>query len=384
MRSKLKLKGYQSLLIAIFIVSSIIINSQGKLSLVENTNQVDLYQLTKTGINELRASAISGKITVVTNAGWINLKSAGKSTGFGTTSSPYVIKDLVIDGGGSGNCITIEDSDVHFKIENCSLYNLGDLGISLSNVDNGQLINNSVLNGPFEGIRLDNSNNNIVTRNKLYNILVDGIGVWNSDYNLISDNLVIDIGWGISLHSSDFNNISKNEVNNNTNIGIELYDSNHNYMSENNINYNGGAGIILASYSNYNEVFNNTINSNEPGISIGSSYGNIITENSINDNTWCGIYIDDQSTCNRVSNNHFNGNIDDIRDNQAECIIENPFPVEIAIALGIVFTIVIIVTGLILRRRKSTIEVKRFKKHAKREAKKNALVEKSEELSNDY
>ena len=85
--------------------------------------------------------------------------------------------------------------------------------------------------------------------------------------------------------------------------------------------------------------------------------------------------------CNEYSNNIFDGNNDDIQDNQAVCIIENPFIVEFTIALGIVFISIIIVIGLILKRRKSTIEVSRFKKHAKREAKKNALVEKSEKLS---
>ena len=77
---------------------------------------------------------------------WSVAKADGICTGNGTYSEPYIIEDLVIDAGGSGSCISIENSDVYFIIENCTLYNSGGYytaGIKLSYVDNSQLINNT-------------------------------------------------------------------------------------------------------------------------------------------------------------------------------------------------------------------------------------------------
>ncbi|MFX0142160.1 MAG: hypothetical protein ACFFDN_51455 [Candidatus Hodarchaeota archaeon] len=51
--------------------------------------------------------AVSGKIHIDNN--WTAAKSAGICTGNGTYSEPYVIDDFIIDGGGSGSCILIEN-----------------------------------------------------------------------------------------------------------------------------------------------------------------------------------------------------------------------------------------------------------------------------------
>ena len=94
--------------------------------------------------NNLKISAVSGKIHIDNN--WTVAKSAGICTGNGTYSDPYVIEDLVIDGGGSGSCILIENSDVYFRIESCTLYNSSGFpsaGIRLERVKNAQIINNN-------------------------------------------------------------------------------------------------------------------------------------------------------------------------------------------------------------------------------------------------
>jgi len=87
----------------------------------------------------LKLSKISGPIyinDVNPSFNWSVAKGAGKCTGNGTYSEPYVIEDYVIDVGGSGSCIWIENSDVYFIIENCTLYNSGvnwdDSGIKLA------------------------------------------------------------------------------------------------------------------------------------------------------------------------------------------------------------------------------------------------------------
>jgi hypothetical protein len=74
----------------------------------------------------LKISKVSGKIHIDdTNPtmNWSVAKKDGICTGNGTYSDPYVIEDLIINGGGSGDCILIENSNVYFRIENCTVYN---------------------------------------------------------------------------------------------------------------------------------------------------------------------------------------------------------------------------------------------------------------------
>ena len=114
---------------------------------------------------KFKNSKISAKIHLIGNSGWANAKTTGICSGSGTSNDPYIIEDLVIDGGGSGSCISIEGSTVYFRIENCTVYNSGedwgDGGIKLFNVINGQLINNSANTYGYEGIILDSSSNNM-------------------------------------------------------------------------------------------------------------------------------------------------------------------------------------------------------------------------------
>ena len=102
----------------------------------------------------MKISAVSGKIHIYYN--WSATKTAGICTGSGTKTDPYIIEDLEIDGGGSGSCILIENSNVYFKIENCMDYNSGnawaDAGIRLYNVDNGKLIDDIIERFKMSGV----------------------------------------------------------------------------------------------------------------------------------------------------------------------------------------------------------------------------------------
>lgn len=161
----------------------------------------------------LKFSVASRKIHIINNSGWLDFRNDGNCTGSGTYSDPYVIEDLEIDGGGLGSCIWIENSNLYFKIENCSVYNSGeisnDAGIRLSNVTHSQLINN------------DCSSNG------------DGICLLYCDNNTISGNFVNDnSNYGISLDFCDNNNMSENTANNNLH-GIELSQCYNCTLSEN-------------------------------------------------------------------------------------------------------------------------------------------------------
>ncbi len=125
------------------------------------------------------------------NTEWQYFKDLGKCTGQGTLPDPYIIEDLVIDGvNNTVSCIRIENSDVYFKIENCTLFNSAKTGIELINVSNSQIIGNNCSNNNF-GIFLDPSTNNeisgnIITNNGQYGIILDV-----ADNNLIYNNTII-------------------------------------------------------------------------------------------------------------------------------------------------------------------------------------------------
>ena len=281
----------------------------------------------------LKSTEISGKIQIVGNPGWAAFKAAGNCTGDGTISEPYVIEDLVIDGGGLGSCIHILDSDVYFRIENCTVYNSGtevvDAGILLVGVRNSQLINNNCSDN-YNGIRLsysnnnnisgntandnsqgislvDNSDNNNVSGNTVNNNSNNGIHLLYSSNNNISGNTASDNSQGISLiFFCDNNKVSGNTVNSNS-YGIHLFHSTYTQISGNTANNNINNGIRLSS-SNNNNISENTANNNvNNGIHLSYSNINSISGNTVTNNSY-GILLEDSSNSNVISGNIANNN----------------------------------------------------------------------------
>ena len=280
--------------------------------------------------NPLKVSAVSGKIHIDNN--WTAAKSAGICTGNGIYSDPYIIEDLVIDAGGLGNGIWIENSNVYFKIKDCTVYNSGsglsDVGIKLEMVSNGSLINNNVSNNDYYGIYLWASNNNDISGNTANNNTWHGIGLFLSDYNTISGNNASAIiastydRFGICLQDSSNNIISGNTANNecygiylllgsnnndisgNTanynNHGIRFYDSNNNTISGNTANYNIWHGIVLAA-SDYNTISGNTASYNINGIFLDTSDNNTISGNTLIGNEKC--ILEEKCQGNEFSDN---------------------------------------------------------------------------------
>lgn len=192
--------------------------------------------------DNLRSAEVSGKISISGNYEWDLFKTAGNCTGEGTYSNPYVIEDLIIDGGGSGNCIEIQGSNVFFRIENCTLCNSGpsDHGIDIYSVSNGQIINNDCFS-TYGGILVSYSNNNTLFGNR---------------------------------------------VNNNDRYGIRVSYSNWNNVSGNTVNKNGVEGIRIG-WSNNNTISNNIVKDQPYGLTLTISDYNIITGNKIIGNDYC-------------------------------------------------------------------------------------------------
>jgi hypothetical protein len=77
------------------------------------TQTIETINVEKNSI--LKTAKISNTIYI---NNWSEAKSMGICTGDGTYSSPYLLKNLVIDGRKSSSCIHIENSTKYFKIEN--------------------------------------------------------------------------------------------------------------------------------------------------------------------------------------------------------------------------------------------------------------------------
>ncbi|MGY5881883.1 MAG: NosD domain-containing protein, partial [Candidatus Thorarchaeota archaeon] len=254
--------------------------------------------------------------------------------GDGTSESPYIIENLMIDrNGDEGHCISISNTQVHFIIRYCVLSNASiDLGaaIYLNSVANGLLHNNTCINS-YNGIYLFRSTNIDLTNNTCkyitnvgifltyfcaFNLLANntcsntGIGIFVNDFctgNTLSENTCSDTNYGILLRRSSANTISNNNCTNNINRGICLEWSHSNSVTDNDCDSNGAFGIVLY-YSNYNDVIGNSFdwNGNQGVHHRQSDYNNLI-ENSCKHNA-VGMSIHESSDYNLIKNNTCDSN----------------------------------------------------------------------------
>ncbi|MFX1420668.1 MAG: nitrous oxide reductase family maturation protein NosD, partial [Promethearchaeota archaeon] len=249
---------------------------------LENNNKINLNN------GNLRNSKISGHIHIDdTNPdrNWSVAKDLDICTGNGTYSEPYVIEDYVIDGGSVGSCIWIENSNVYFRIENCSLTNSAELlsqaGIKLENVNNSQLINN---NCSFNdnGIRADYSYNTTILGNMVPNNKRNGIILYRCNNSIISSNIADNNNVeGIRIHNCKYNNITRNNITYNSGYGIAILYSDNNTITGNiavTNNRINTVGIYLC-YSDYNTISGNRLIGNGKCIWEDNCHGNFFDNN---------------------------------------------------------------------------------------------------------
>ncbi len=194
--------------------------------------------------------------------------------GDGSSENPFIIDGLEIDlGGAGGHCISISNTRVSFTISNCNITGAwGEhwwwpaFGISLYNVSNGELVNNTC-------------NDNLV-----------GIILEYSHSNTVSNNTCNSNDAGIYLRGSNSNIVYKNMCTSNFNNGVRLFFSDSNTVTDNTSNRNEfGAGIHLLN-SHSNTVVNNTCNDNEIGIYLDDLGSNNVENNTCLGNTEHDIY----------------------------------------------------------------------------------------------
>lgn len=149
--------------------------------------------------------------------------------GAGTLNNPYIIENVTIDGGGITNCIVIRDSSKHFIIRNSTFINSGwsgtppyTGGITLDDVSNAMLINNTCKNCNGNGINIYSSNGVMIKDNILENN-ERGISSFEGDSNkIINNSLTLNNVAGIVIHHGENNEIKENKLNDGR-IGIFLF-----------------------------------------------------------------------------------------------------------------------------------------------------------------
>ena len=171
---KYKTFGYS--LIVFLLLTGIFISIKDYIKNIENcgSNFTD----------HLRSSANSGKICIINN--WTETKTAGICTGDGTESNPYLLENLIIDAGGVGHAIQIENTTQYFEIKDCTLFNSGgafhDSGIRLVNVSHGRIVNNSMYDN-VHGMSINLCLNLKVVKNKMINNDL-GLGMIFTNYSI--------------------------------------------------------------------------------------------------------------------------------------------------------------------------------------------------------
>ncbi len=298
-----------------------------------NSNKQDKFNINNSGYWELSNIIIDGDATGVGAHNWTWAENQPWCSGLGTFSSPYIIENVTIDGGGIASCIDIRDSDVYFEIHNCTFYNSGygsppdnDAGIRLYNVTHGRLFKNNCSNNGFSGIHIIRSYNNTILNNTLndnfdqglklrlsYNNTVMnnkvnyngfGIGLDRSYNNRVIENVVNDCSWyGIYVMEGHYNTLFKNKVTNCTASGIGMTQSNNTIISQNACEHNKVDGInIVLSY--FTDIIENTLNYNTIyGISLSSGNNNTISANNITWNGQEGIYLESSNNSIIINNN---------------------------------------------------------------------------------
>lgn len=251
----------------------------------------------------------------------------GISTGSGTASDPYIIKDWSIS-IGTGPGIMIQHTGVFFVIKNVWIGEAranGGTAIWLDSVNNGKVID-SVLYHNYIGIYLIGSmyntiSNNILSKNAYgidnlgygSNVLTNnncsnnefvGIVIESGSGNTISNNNCSNNPVGIGVDSSD-NTVSNNLCSHSSSSGIAIGDADNNLLFNNNCSYDQ-YGIDLTS-ANENTLVENNCSDNSFGMRLASSTGNVISDNLCANNGADGIYLHN-SNGNILSDNELSTN----------------------------------------------------------------------------
>ena len=246
--------------------------------------------------DQLKTSAIFNNINIndlpgsLTNWSWAETQ-PWFGGGSGSVSDPYIIEGHTFDGLGTGNSLSIENSEKYFVIRNCVLKNSGnaltDAGLYLSNVSNAIITENHFTNN-YNGIYFENSYNNEIFSNNLNDNTYVGIwGQFSNNYTDIYENFIAKSQWGIAIDDGTHDVISNNTiVNSYLHDGILLYGIGSDCIIDfNYIKTSKVDGIRINSFSNCVVHHNTIINSTDEGLELDGANYTLVYENQfINNN----------------------------------------------------------------------------------------------------
>ncbi len=181
-------------------------------------------------------------------------------TGSGTENDPYIIEGYEIKTEEIYLPIKIKQVNLHFKIINNHIstrYGDGEgVAIKFIQSKNGDIVNNTIETNGY-GIHLDESRNNLVRDNDLFKTPSDesGNGIfiagWSdtvgSSNNTVEQNRIVGFGFGIRIHSSEYNIVRNNTVS------------------------KGGIGIKLEKEGDHNSIIGNIMDVKSDGVWIYES-----------------------------------------------------------------------------------------------------------------
>ncbi len=282
-------------------------------------------------------SAIHIDNTGISGHKWVWASTRWWCSGSGTFEDPYKIKDLIINGYNSSDCILIGNSSAYFIIENCTLYNASygnyNAGIKLMYTNNGTIIRNNcsfnndngiyfywcvnntilgnyIFNNSETGIYLDACENitvlsNMVNNTKLHN----GIRTYYCNYiNLTGNTVMLGGENGILIRNGKNMTITNNIAKDNGQDGVMLYFPDNCIVSNNNLT-NNRRGVFLYQECDFNTISENNVSNNrEYGIALYNSDNNTVFGNIANNNNESGILIDLECNNNTIYDNIANFN----------------------------------------------------------------------------
>ncbi len=145
---------------------------------------------------------VSPPISIYGDTDFANQAMVNGWLGNGSKSNPYIIKDLIIDGGGKNNGISISNTKVYFKLSNNTITNTS-RGIFLYFSGNSTVNGNFVNKTRDYGVFLYFSGNSTVSGNTVSNSNTKGIFLYSSHNSTISGNRINSSNQGIYLYSSN-------------------------------------------------------------------------------------------------------------------------------------------------------------------------------------
>ena len=299
MRNK-NFKPKKMLILALFASIFAITSIFGVLNLAtESENPIEQEEIVRPV--EIKISATDPIIHVDNN--WTLAVGAEIATGTGSWGDPFVIKDMVIDGGQADYGIHIANNNSYYRIENCTVYNCNISGIFLSNANNGTVIDCNI-SFNYDGIPLNNKGNGIYVSGSDNNTIVNNILCNNSEYglyiagssNIFQNNLIANNSrHGVNVGNTDYNKFYDNRIENSASCGLTAS--------------NGAADMIIQG-----NLFSD---SGSVGIRFYGAFRNNVTENIIRRNN-IGVDIESTSTDHLVYKNTFIDNNLHARTNLAD------------------------------------------------------------------